>query len=241
MGADHRAVWGRFFDDVSRTKGDSEAANSYISVRNFRLLRAEVMDLLGDLRGARVLDAGCGTGHFSLPLEAANSVVGVDISAEMLAFARGKGLSPVRAAAEALPFSGGVFDVVLAASVIQLIPDGAAFVCELLRVVKPGGRVIICTINAGNATLGILRVLERKKYRHFRIYPFREIAALVRAAGGAVRSYRFLYYPFGGAASIPGGKKPGPIPRFFGTTVIVEAVDAAPRGKTRGMASLIIS
>jgi ubiquinone/menaquinone biosynthesis C-methylase UbiE len=224
MGADHRAVWGRFFDDVSRTKGDSEAANSYISVRNFRLLRAEVMDLLGDLRGARVLDAGCGTGHFSLPLAAANAVTGVDISAEMLVFARTKGLAPVRAAAEALPFAGGVFDVVLAASVIQLIPDGAAFVRELLRVVKPGGRVVICTINAGNAALGFLRVLERKKYRHFRIYPFGEIAALVRAAGGEVRSFRFLYYPFGGAASVSGGEKPGPVPRFFGTTVVVEAV-----------------
>jgi ubiquinone/menaquinone biosynthesis C-methylase UbiE len=227
MGADHRAVWGRFFDDVSQTKGDSEAANSYISVRNFRLLRDEVMDLLGDLRGARVLDAGCGTGHFSLPLAAANAVTGVDISGEMLAFARAKGLTPVRAAAEALPFAGGVFDVVLAASVIQLIPDGATFVRELLRVVKPGGRVIICTINAGNAALGLLRILERKKYRHFRIYPFREIAALVRAAGGTVRSYRFLYYPFGGAASVPGEKNPGPIPRWIGTTVVVEAVREA--------------
>ena len=227
MGADHRAVWGRFFDDVSRTKGDSEAANSYISIRNFRLLRAEVMDLLGDLRGARVLDAGCGTGHFSLPLAAANAVVGVDVSAEMLAFARAKGLAPVRAAAEALPFAGGAFDVVLAASVIQLIPDGAALVRELLRVVKPGGRVVVCTINAGNAALGLLRVLERKKYRHFRIYPFPEIAALVRAAGGTVRSYRFLYYPFGGAASVPGGKRPGLIPRILGTTVVVEAVKAS--------------
>jgi ubiquinone/menaquinone biosynthesis C-methylase UbiE len=227
MGADHRAVWGRFFDDVSRTKGDSEAANSYISIRNFRLLRAEVMDLLGDLRGARVLDAGCGTGHFSLPLMAANAVTGVDISAEMLAFARAKGLAPVRAAAEALPFAGGAFDVVLAASVIQLIPDGAALVRELLRVVKPGGRVVVCTINAGNAALGLLRVLERKKYRHFRIYPFPEIAALVRAAGGTVRSYRFLYYPFGGAASVPGGKRPGLIPRILGTTVVVEAVKAS--------------
>jgi ubiquinone/menaquinone biosynthesis C-methylase UbiE len=224
MGVDHRQVWGRFFDDVSRTKGDSEAANSYISVRNFRLLRAEVMDLLGDLRGARVLDAGCGTGHFSLPLAAVNAVTGIDISAEMLAFARAKGLIPVRAAAEALPFSDGVFDVVLAASVIQLIPDGAAFVRELLRVVKPGGRVVICTINAGNAALGLLRILERKKYRHFRIYPFPEIAALVRAEGGTVRSFRFLYYPFGGAASVPGGRRPGPVPRIFGTTVVVEAV-----------------
>ncbi len=227
MGADHRAVWGRFFDDVSRTKGDTEAANSYISVRNFRLLRAEVMDLLGGVRGARILDAGCGTGHFSLPLAAANAVVGVDFSAEMLAFARNKGLAPVRAEAEALPFSGGVFDVVLTANVLHLSSDGAALVRELMRVVKPGGRVIICTINAGNAALGVLRVLERKKYRHFRICPFREIAALVRAAGGTVRSYRFLYYPFGGAASVPGAEEPGPIPRFFGTTVVVEAVKEA--------------
>lgn len=227
MGADSRGAWGRFFDDVSRTKGDTEAANSYISVRNFRLLRAEVMDLLGGLGGARVLDAGCGTGHFSLPLAAGNAVVGVDFSGEMLAFARRKGLVPVRAAAEALPFSDGVFDVALTANVLHLSSDGAALVREIVRVVKPGGRIIICTINAGNAALGFLRVLERRKYRHIRIYPFREIAALVRAAGGAVRSYRFLYYPFGGAASVPGADEPGRIPRLFGTTVVVEAVKEA--------------
>jgi ubiquinone/menaquinone biosynthesis C-methylase UbiE len=224
MAEDRRSLWNRYFDDVSRTKGDSEAANSYISVGNFRLLRAEVLDLVGDLRGARVLDVGCGTGHFSQPLAAANAVVGVDLSAEMLAFARTKGLAPVRAAAEALPFGGGRFDVVLAASVIQLIPDGAAFVRELLRVVRPGGRVVICTINAGNAALGLLRILERKKYRHFHLYPRAELAALVRAAGGEVRGYRYIYFPFGRASTVKGDRAPGALPRVFGTSLVVEAV-----------------
>jgi ubiquinone/menaquinone biosynthesis C-methylase UbiE len=236
MGEDRRSVWNRFFDDVSRTKGDSEAANSYISVANFRLLRAEVLAMLGDLRGARVLDVGCGTGHFSQPLAAANAVVGVDLSVEMLAFARAKGLAPIRATAEALPFGDKRFDVVLAASVIQLIPDGAAFVREMMRVVRPGGRVIICTINAGNAALGLLRVIERQKYRHFRLYPFREIADLVRAAGGSVRGYRFLYYPFGRTAFVPEGKMPGAIPRIFGTTLVVEAIRPAAPGASEASA-----
>jgi ubiquinone/menaquinone biosynthesis C-methylase UbiE len=224
MAEDRRSLWNRYFDDVSRAKGDSEAANSYISVGNFKRLRTEVLAMLGDVRGARILDVGCGTGHFSQPLAAANAVVGVDLSREMLAFARTKGLAPVRAAAEALPFGDGRFDAVLAASVLQLIPDGAAFVRELLRVVRPGGRVIVCTINAGNAALGLLRVIERKKYRHFRLYPRREIAALVRAAGGEVRGYRYIYFPFGRASAVEGDRTPGPIPRILGTTLVVEAV-----------------
>lgn len=224
MGEDRRILWSRFFNEISRSKGDREETNDYISVGNFRRLRADVLSILGDLRGARILDVGCGTGHFTKPLAAANAVVGLDLSASMLAFARTKGLRPVRALAEALPFGDGRFDVVLATSVLQFISDGGAVVREILRVVKPGGRVIICTTNAGHAALALLRLVERDKYRRFRLYPCREIAGLVRAAGGTVRAYRFPFYPFGRTASVPGNATPGVIPRLFGTTLVVEAV-----------------
>jgi len=224
MTGNRRSVWGRYFDDVSREKGDTEAANSYFSVKNFRFLRDGVLSLLGGAKGLRILDVGCGTGHLSLPLAGENRIVGVDISREMLAFARSKGLRAVLAAAEDLPFRTGSFDVVLANSVIQLIPDGDRFIRGLMRAVRPGGRVIISTINAENATMGLLRRLERKKYEHFRLYPFGELKALIAAAGGAVRSALFLYYPFGTVKALRGGAEPGAIPRRLATSVVVEAV-----------------
>jgi 2-polyprenyl-3-methyl-5-hydroxy-6-metoxy-1,4-benzoquinol methylase len=224
MTGNRRSVWGRYFDDVSRKKGDTEAANSYFSVKNFRFLRDGVLSLLDGARGLRILDVGCGTGHLSLPLAGENRIVGVDISLEMLVFARSKGLAAVLAAAEDLPFRTGSFDVVLANSVIQLIPDGERFIRELVRAVRPGGRVIISTINAENATMSLFRRLERKKYEHFRLYPFAELKALVSAARGVVQGSLFLYYPFGTMKALRGSGEPGIIPRRLATSVIVDAV-----------------
>ncbi|MCJ7565472.1 MAG: methyltransferase domain-containing protein [Candidatus Aminicenantes bacterium] len=224
MTSSPRSVWGPTFDDISRKRGDTEAANSYVSVRNFRFLRNEVLRHLGDVKHKRILDVGCGTGHFSQPLVRENFIVGIDFSPNMLAFARNKGLAVVQGPAENLPFKSGSFDVVFANSVIQLIPDGSGFLMELVRAVRPGGRIIISTINDGNVALAVLRRVERKKYRHFRLYPFDELKALVAAAGGEMRTSLFLYFPFGRTRTIHGHEGLGVSPRRFATSVVVEAV-----------------
>lgn len=218
------ADWGSAFDRVSRSKGDAEAANSYVSVGNFLFVRAKVLSLVGEARGADILDVGCGTGHMSQPLARGNRVVGVDLSAEMLRFARNKGLAAVRAPAEALPFRSASFDVVLATSVIQLIPDGRLFAAELVRVAKPDGRVVLTTINAESAAVAVLRRLERAKYRRFRLYPVAEMRTLLAEAGGEVRKIVFLYFPFGRAKTIAGEVLPGFSARRLASTVIIEAV-----------------
>ncbi len=218
------SFWGSYFDDISRKRGDSEAANGYFSVKNFRFLRNEVLRHLGDVKHKKILDVGCGTGHFSQPLARENFIVGIDISPEMLAFAGNKGLAVLHGPAENLPIKSGSFDIVFANSIIQLIPDGSGFLKELVRAVRPGGRIIISTINDGNVALAILRRLERKKYRHFRLYPFSELKALVAAAGGEMRISLFLYFPFGKTRTIQGDEGLGVVPRRFATSVVVEAV-----------------
>jgi malonyl-CoA O-methyltransferase len=224
MTASPRSVWGPYFDDISRKRGDTEAANSYFSVRNFRFLRNEVLRHLGDVRHKRILDVGSGTGHFSQPLARENFIVGIDFSPKMLAFARNKGLAVVQGPAENLPFKSGSFDIVFANNVLQLIRDGRGFVKELVRSVRPGGRIIISTINDGNVALAVRRRVERKKYRRFRLYPFDELKALVAAAGGEIRASLFLYFPFGKTRMIHGHEGLGAIPRRFATSVVVEAV-----------------
>ena len=179
---------------------------------------------IGADRSRTILDVGCGTGHFSQPLVRENFIVGIDISPEMLAFARNKGLAVVQGPAENLPFKSGSFDVVFANSVIQLIRDGRGFLKELVRSVRPGGRIIISTINEGNVALAVLRCVERKKYRHFRLYPFDELRALVAAAGGEMQTSLFLYFPFGKTRTIHGHEGLDVIPRRLATSVVVEAV-----------------
>ena len=103
-----------------------------------------------ELRGARVLDAGCGTGRLAAALADSGlaRVWGVDASPEMLAIARAKtqraGFKQGRL--EALPFKDGWFDAAVAWLVVHLVDRPAAFE-ELLRVLAPGGRLAVVTFD----------------------------------------------------------------------------------------------
>jgi len=113
---------------------------------------------LGPIRtGEAVLDLGCGAG-FDAFIAAqlvglAGRVVGIDLSPEMLAAAEA-GLREAKftqvefqaAPVEALPFSDASFDLALSNGVLNLIPDKAAALREIFRVLRPGGRLQACDI-----------------------------------------------------------------------------------------------
>jgi len=105
-------------------------------------------------RGAvHICDAGCGGGIFSLRLAACGfHVSGFDISADAAALARrllmdrGYPAPDFRAAdIRATEYADGTFDAAVARSVIDHLPltDGVAAVRELLRIVRPGGCVLL--------------------------------------------------------------------------------------------------
>ena len=109
--------------------------------------------LFGDLApGETVVDIGSGAGFDSLiaagQVGASGKVIGVDMTSEMrakaAASARQMGLTNVefRAGfAEALPVDDNSVDVVISNGVINLCPDKQAVFAEILRVLKPGGRM----------------------------------------------------------------------------------------------------
>ena len=106
---------------------------------------------LGDLRGRRVLDVGCGTGRLTAALadEAAAKVWGIDASAEMVAVARESvpaGVGVRQGEAEQLPFRDGWFDRVVMSLVIHLV-DRRKTLAEARRVVQADGRVAISTFH----------------------------------------------------------------------------------------------
>ncbi len=106
---------------------------------------------LGDLRGRRVLDVGCGTGRLSLALaeRAAARVWGVDASPEMLAQAKAKappGAAFKLARAESLPFKDGWFERAVLWLVIHLVDRDAAL-REARRVLAGDGRVVVVTFD----------------------------------------------------------------------------------------------
>jgi SAM-dependent methyltransferase len=105
--------------------------------------------------GETVLDLGCGAGFDALVagivVGPTGRVVGVDLSAEMLAVAEDgrteMGLSNVQfqeASIEQLPLQEDAFDVALSNGVLNLIPDKPAALREIFRVLKAGGRLQAC-------------------------------------------------------------------------------------------------
>ncbi len=99
-------------------------------------------------KGQTYLDVGCGNGAAALEVarELGLRVVGIDVDAEQIAFAREAcGEAKVRfeiADGERLPFDGGVFDFVGAHRVTHHIPRWQTALDEMARVLAPGGRLI---------------------------------------------------------------------------------------------------
>jgi SAM-dependent methyltransferase len=87
--------------------------------------------------GARVLDVGCGDRPYEALLAGAATVVGFDVP--------GNPYADVHGSIDAIPVEDASFDVVLCLQVLEHVPEPAAAVRELRRVVKPGGRVLLST------------------------------------------------------------------------------------------------
>jgi SAM-dependent methyltransferase len=123
-----------FYDRTRALPPDLEAAQT-------AQLAAELAD------AARCLEIGVGTGRIGLPLaQAGVPVLGVDLSPAMLAVLLSKDATalPVAVAdARALPFPDGTFDAVLACHVLHLVEFWADVVDEAIRVLRPGGRLLV--------------------------------------------------------------------------------------------------
>jgi SAM-dependent methyltransferase len=101
---------------------------------------------LGELRGARVLEVGCGTGRFTHALEERElaRAWAIDVSPAMVARARALGVNARVARAESLPFKRGWFDAVVMRMVLHLLDRGRALE-EATRVLGPSGRLVVAT------------------------------------------------------------------------------------------------
>jgi 2-polyprenyl-6-hydroxyphenyl methylase / 3-demethylubiquinone-9 3-methyltransferase len=109
---------------------------------------------LDSLAGLRILDIGCGGGILSEPLARLGAaVVGADPSETNIAVAKehaaqsGLAIDYRSTTAEVLSEAGEAFDVVLAMEVVEHVSDVGLFVGLAAALVKPGGIMIIATLN----------------------------------------------------------------------------------------------
>ena len=143
--------------------------------------------------GAKVLDAGCGTGRLALEFARMGCMVtGVDVSPAMLEKARRRtgtlpGVALVQADVEKLPFPGAAFDLVLAFTVLEFTPNPGAAVRELWRVVKPGGSLVVGALNAWSPWARRRRRQARRRggiFAQAAFFSYRDLKTLLTAYTG---------------------------------------------------------
>ena len=165
--------------------------------------------LMGCLKGLRILDIGCGAGILSEPLARLGAeLVGIDPAAENIEVARlhtsesGVAVDYRATTAETLAEAGERFDVVLAMEVVEHVVDVPAFVATCAGMVKPGGLLVMATLNRtlksfALAIVGaeyILRWLPRGTHQWDKFVKPEELETAIEDAGLRVIGERGVIY-----------------------------------------------
>lgn len=177
--------------DIYDDRYDGHRGRSY-----HRHISDHVMSVLP--KGGFLLDLGCGTGLFvERYIQEGGRAVGLDISPGMVRHGRQR--CPVSGfcvgTADVLPFRDGTFDALASLLAFSYVPDPEAMLEESYRVLKPGGRIAICTLSRTVFTSIVPLVyqvgekvgLKKVGVGDFseRYYTNREIAGLLEEAGFA--------------------------------------------------------
>ncbi|MEZ5863636.1 MAG: bifunctional 2-polyprenyl-6-hydroxyphenol methylase/3-demethylubiquinol 3-O-methyltransferase UbiG [Geminicoccaceae bacterium] len=171
---------------------------AYVRDHAMRLLAPAGAGGLRPLAGLRLADIGCGAGLLSEPMARLGAeVTGVDPSPRSIEIARahaaatGLAIDYRATSVEALAEAGTLFDVVLAMEVIEHTTDPDLFICELADITRPGGLVVLSTLNrtARSWLLGIVAAeyvlgwLPRGTHQWQRFVPPATLARLLRRRG----------------------------------------------------------
>ncbi len=165
-----------------------------------------VLDLMGELRGVRAFDVGCGDGLLACSAAARGALAtGVDANPAMLTAARYRAEegvvkdSFVEGRAERLPFPDGDFDVVSAVTALCLVADAELAFREMARVLRPGGRLVVGELGRWSLWAAIRRLrvwLGSPFWRAARFRDADELGRLAEQAGLSVEAIRgFAFYP----------------------------------------------
>ena len=145
----------------------------------------ELLDMLKLPAAGSLLDAGGGTGRVSQKLkDYVDNVVVCDVSHRMLKQATKKdGLQPVRTKVEKLPFPDESFERILVVDALHHFKNPAAAVAELVRVLKPGGRLVIEDFDINRFVVKLIAWAEKMALMGSRFFTPDEIGDMIRDSG----------------------------------------------------------
>ena len=185
LGKDPRRVSG-MFDQVAK---GYDRTNTVLSLGNDQLWRVATTRAVAPRPGQRILDLAAGTGASSVSLAKSGAeVVAADFSPGMIAEGERRhrnirNLSFVEADATALPFDDDAFDAVTMSFGLRNVNEPKKALAELLRVTKPGGRLVICEFShpPSPAFNGL-----------YRFYNDRILPGVARAVSSNAEAYDYL-------------------------------------------------
>jgi 2-polyprenyl-6-hydroxyphenyl methylase / 3-demethylubiquinone-9 3-methyltransferase len=161
--------------------------------------RLDYIDARAGLAGSRVADVGCGGGLLAEGMARRGArVLGIDLAPEALAVARlhalqsGLAVEYREVAVEALAISApGQFDLVTCLEMLEHVPDPAAVVASIARLVRPGGNAVFSTVNRNARSFALaivgaeylMRLLPMGTHRYARLIRPSELSRWARASG----------------------------------------------------------
>ncbi len=174
------------FDQVA---SGYDRTNTVLSLGNDRFWRAATTRAVAPRPGQRILDLAAGTGASSVSFARSGAdVVAADFSPGMIAEGRRRhggipNLSFVEADATALPFGDAEFDSATMSFGLRNVSEPRKALAELLRVTKPGGRLVICEVShpPSRAFNGL-----------YRFYNDRILPVVAKAVSSNAEAYDYL-------------------------------------------------
>ncbi len=149
----HEPASNERFGDKAALRGEP----SYVWRDGQQRRLALIQEAAGQRAAGTILVDGCGVGmyldHLALPKgsneKKAQQVIGLDIEFERLQAAKTRSEQLVNAVGEALPFPTESFDLVLSHEVLEHVQDDRETIREIIRSLKPGGRLVLFCPNRG--------------------------------------------------------------------------------------------
>lgn len=190
-----------------------DAAGPLRTLHSLNPLRSSFVAMRAQLAGALVADVGCGGGLLSESLTQHGArVTGIDLSPTMIEVAKLHAASAnlpieyrLQAAADLAATAAGTFAVVCCMELAEHVPDPAALIADLARLLRPGGSLFVATINRSPraffaaivAAEYLLGLVPRGTHEYARLIRPAELARAGRSADLELREISGLKYdPF---------------------------------------------
>jgi ubiquinone/menaquinone biosynthesis C-methylase UbiE len=211
MGRGYLETIGRLLslrNSVKSADYDSRAFDSWIPLqrswqrRRFHIIRGMVDGT------TRILDIGCGSSRI---LQSLPQAVGLDMQIRKLRWLRAPGRQLVQGSLSQLPFPDGTFDAVICSEVIEHIPREEIDLSDMVRVLAPGGMLVLGTPDYGTFRWRFLESLYKKVFpqgyatEHINPYTRRGLRREIEEMGLTVLD---IQYVFGSEMIFQAGKPP---------------------------------